>query len=82
MGIKFRGRGGRLRVGVDLFEEIGRDGGEMADGSVKQGRSIEVWLSHNGPAGTENVMVEPVVGGGDLQTIESDGVAMGVARVR
>jgi hypothetical protein len=43
---------------VDLVEEIGRDGGEMADGSVERGRNVEVWLGEDGPAGPHNVMVE------------------------
>ena len=59
-----------------MFEEIGRDGGEMADGSVKRGRGVEVWLGEDGPAGTQNVMVERVVEGSDLQAVESDDVAM------
>ena len=60
------------------MEEIGRDGGEIADGSVERGRSVEVRLGHNGPSGTQNVMVERVVESGDLHTVESDDVAMAV----
>ena len=61
-----------------MVEETGRDGGEMADGSVKWGRRVEVWLGEDGPAGTQNVLIERVVEGGNLQTVERDDVAMAV----
>ena len=61
---------------MDLVEEIGRDSSEMADGSVERGRSVEDSLGEDGPAGTENVVVERVVEGGDLHTVESDDIAM------
>ena len=61
-----------------MVEELVRDGSELADGSVKRGGSVEVWLGEHGPARTQNVLLERVVEGGDLQTVERDDVAMAV----
>ena len=65
-----------VRFRVELLKEIAGGIGEVADGCGDRLGSGSAWLGEDGPAWTEDVVIQGVVEASHLPTVEGDHIAV------